>query len=225
MRNETMKKTNALIVISAILLLALAIISVGYAAWQSFGMNSMFIRGSQLIPQGLPSRPENGLPPSDQQQPPDSGGFPMTPPSDLQGRIPQDGQTRFPGGFGGPRGGFGLLRWLGLGIYSLALILAIVSAVFLLRVKRWAAILAIILAGALLISTLLSLFGRSSTIGLILGVVRVLLGIGVIVLLLLPKSRAIWNHHQVEAVDDDDDDEDEDDDDKDDELLVSQTSG
>lgn len=217
-----MKKNNALIVIAAVLLIALAVISAGFAAWQSFGMNPGILGGNPTFPPGSTTRPEGGLQPFNRGQPQDQGGSPMTPPSDSEGRVPQGGQ--FPGGFGGMRGGFALLRWAGLGLYGLALILAIVTAVFLLQGKKWAAILAILLAGILLIASILSIFGRNSTIGLILGVVRVLLAIAVIVLLLHPKSRAVWNQPKVEAVDDDDDD-DEDEDDKDDEHVVSQAAG
>lgn len=220
-----MKKTNALIVISAILLIALAIIATGFAAWQSFGLNPMVTRGNQVIPQGFPSQNENGLQTLGKRQPLDQSGSPMTPPSDLQGRMPQGRQAGSLGGFGGARGGFVFLRWVGLSLYGLALILAIVTAIFLLRGKKWAAVLAIMLAAALLIASISSFFGLSSTIGLIVGVVRVLLGIGVIVLLLLPKSRAIWNQPKVEEVEDDDDDDDDDDeyDDKKDNPGVSQT--
>jgi hypothetical protein len=182
----------------------------------------MGIRGSQATSQEFPSQPDDSLPNLGQRPPQDKNGSQMTPPSDLQGRMPQNGQTRLLGGFGGARGGFGLLRWVGLGLYGVVVILAIVTAVFLLQAKKWAAILAIILAGALTITGISSFFGLSSTIGLIVGIVRVVLGISIIVLLLLSQSRAIWDHPKVEVVDDDDEDDEDDDDDKKDEQEDSQ---
>ena len=106
---------------------------------------------------------------------------------------------------------FGILRYVGLGLSALGLVLAVVLAIFLLKGKKWAGILALVWAGIMLVVSAIGLFTSRMPLNTVARAVCILLAIAIFVLLLLKKSRAVWNapKQSVQENDDDDDDDDE----------------
>jgi len=210
------KKTNTLIIIAVIAMLLLAAISTGLSAYQSFGMSRGFSPGSGQFPDGLPE----GMP--DQKDYP-SGGDMSTPPS-FQGNPPDSSDQTTPfgregsgqrddmNGFldGRPGGAtFGVLRYIGLGLNALGLVLVVVLAIILLKGKKWAGILSLIWAGVMLLVSGYGLLTSRMLLTTVARIVCILLAIGIFVLLLLKKSRAIWCAPKPLAQEDDDDDDDD----------------
>ena len=112
---------------------------------------------------------------------------------------------------GGRPGGvvFGILRYIGMGLSALGLVLAVVLAIFLLKGKKWAGILALVWAGIMLVVSAIGLFTSRMPLNTVARAVCILLAIAIFVLLLLKKSRAVWNAPK-QLVQEDDDDEDDD---------------
>ncbi|MEN6554848.1 MAG: DUF308 domain-containing protein [Anaerolineaceae bacterium] len=201
------KKT--VLIIAGVCLLALALLSAGFAAYTTFRMN--FAGGAG--PMGaLPSNgsgngqltpPQGDFTPGEGQTPPE-GNFNR---DDFNGQRPDS--SGFPGGVPGRRG-FGVSRWLSLGAYVLTLLGAIAAAVGIFKARKWGVILGIIIAALLLISGVLGLFGAFGGLNLIIPIGKILLAAGVIILLLLPAARRIYAAPKAQEDDnEDDDDEDE----------------
>ena len=207
-------KTNILIVITVIAMLLLALISTGLSAYQSLGMARGFNPDSGQFSEGMPDQrnfPSDGnttTPPNFEGNPPDGSGQAM--PFGSQGNGWQGGADGF---LGGRPGGvaFGILRYIGMGLSALGLVLAVVLAIFLLKGKKWAGILALVWAGFMLVVNAFGLFTSRMLINTVAKAVCILLAIAIFVLLLLKKSRAVWNapKQSVQENDDDDDDDDE----------------
>ena len=207
------KKTNSLIVFAVIAMLLLALISTGLSAYQSLGMARGFNPGSGQFPEGMPDQrnfPSDGdmtTPPNFEGNPPDGSGQAMP---FGEGNWRQGGADGF---LGGRPGGvaFGILRFIGLGLSALGLVLAVVLAIFLLKGKKWAGFLALVWAGVMLVVSAFGLITSRMLINTVAKAVCILLAIAIFVLLLLKKSRAVWNapKQSVQENDDDDDDDDE----------------
>ena len=103
------------------------------------------------------------------------------------GTTPNFNRT-FTGGNGFTRL-FRILRPITIGLDVVLLILAGIASFGLFKGKRWALILAIVLAGLLILLTIPSMIRIFSAVVLIENLVRILLAVAVIVLLLLPVSR------------------------------------
>jgi len=207
------KKTNVTLLLAAIFLILLAVLSAGLAAYESFGLNRPFTPQSGERPSGTPGdMPQwEGNAPfgGDGQTAPGEGGTLLTPPADGQGRGQYGGPTGFTGGMPS-RGGFYLLRYANLAVVALGLVLSVLAAIFVLKGKKWAAILAVVWAGVMLVVNAFSLFMRAGTLSLAVRAVCLALSLAVIVLLLLKKSRAVWAAPRQPALVDDDDDDDDD---------------
>ena len=205
-------KTNILIVIAVIAMLLLALISTGLSAYQSLGMARGFNPGSGQLPEGMPDQrnfPSDGnttTPPNFEGNPPDGSGQAM--PFGGEGNWQQGGGNGFPGGRQGGMA-FGILRYVGLGLSALGLVLAVVLAIFLLKGKKWAGILALVWAGIMLVVSAIGLFTSRMPLNTVARAVCILLAIAIFVLLLLKKSRALWSTPK-QLADEDDDDDDED---------------
>ena len=207
-------KTNILIVIAVIAMLLLALISTGLSAYQSLGMARGFNPGSGQFPEGMPDQrnfPSDGdmtTPPNFEGNPPDGSGQAI--PFGSEGNGRQGGADGF---LGGRPGGvaFGILRFIGLGLSALGLVLAVVLAIFLLKGKKWAGILALVWAGIMLVVSAIGLFTSRMPLNTVARAVCILLAIAIFVLLLLKKSRALWNAPKQLVQEDDDDDDDDDD--------------
>lgn len=107
----------------------------------------------------------------------------------------------------GRTGGFNtLFRFLRIGtiaLYCGVLLLGILSAFGLWKQKKWAAILAIILASVVLLSSIPGLLRINSWIILGETVINILLSLAVIILLLLPASRKAYSPAPALDLDDD----------------------
>jgi len=205
-------KTNILIVIAVIAMLLLALISTGLSAYQSLGMARGFNPDSGQFPEGMPDQrnfPSDGnttTPPNFEGNPPDGSGQAM--PFGGEGNRQQGGGNGFPGGRQGGMA-FGILRYVGLGLSALGLVLAVVLAIFLLKGKKWAGILALVWAEVMLVVSAFGLITSRMLINTVAKAVCILLAIAIFVLLLLKKSRAVWNAPKQLADEDDDDDDEE----------------
>lgn len=204
-------KTSILIITAVIAMLLLALISTGLSAYQSLGMTRGFTPGNGQFPEGMPdlrdfpSGEGMATPPSFDGNPPDGSGQAM--PFGGDGNGQRDGAAGFPGGRQGVAG-FGILRYIGLGLNVLGLALAVVAAIFLLKGKKWAGILALVWAGIMLVVNVFGLFTSRGTLSTVARIVCILLALVIYVLLLLKKSRAIWSApRQLELEEDDDDDD------------------
>lgn len=207
------KKTNSLIVFAVIAMILLALISTSLSAYQSLGMARGFNPGSGQFPEGMPDQrnfPSDGdmtTPPNFEGNPPDGSGQAIPFGSEGNGR-----QVGADGFLGGRPGGvaFGILRFIGLGLSALGLVLAVVLAIFLLKGKKWAGILALVWAGIMLVVSAIGLFTSRMPLNTVARAVCILLAIAIFVLLLLKKSRALWSTPKQLADEDDDDDDDDD---------------
>lgn len=223
-----MKNKKTLLIIAGICLLVLALLCTTVAVINRLGLLRMTFPGGgdRFTPLGPGfmslEGSESGIPiPEDFQ--PGEGFDPqgtMTIPGGSE--IPEGG---FPGGIPMPEGGFpgggrfqggamtGNLRrgglvflWIGVALYGVALILALVAAIGIFKAKRWGAILGIILAAGLGIT---SAFGLVRILGWsmpAIAIVKILLAVTVITLLLLNPSRALWNVKKDDLDDLDDED-------------------
>jgi lysylphosphatidylglycerol synthetase-like protein (DUF2156 family) len=173
---ETTKRPTA-VTIAAIALLVLALFVAGLGIANQFGLLGRRGVGNRVFYNGQTRNrnfvPPNGLP---------SGGF-----SNNQGTTPDFIPNRT--GISGITRLFSFLGPVTIGLDITMLILAIVAAIGLFRSKRWAAILAIVLAMLLILLAIPGMLRIFSTVVFVENLVRMLLGVAVIVLLLLPASR------------------------------------
>jgi hypothetical protein len=215
------------LIIAGVCLLALALLSAGFAAYTAFGMK---LPGGAGPMGALPSNgsgdgqftpPQGEFKPGEGQTPPQGEFTPgegQTPPEGNFGRDDLNGQrpdgSSFPGGMTGRRG-FGLSRWLSLGGYALTLLGAVAAAIGIFRAKKWGVILGIIVAAGLLVSGVFSLFRTFGWLSVLIPILKILLAVAVIVLLVLPGARNAWATHEAADEEDDDDEIDDDDDEED----------
>lgn len=204
-------RKNPLLLAAAICLIVLAALCCGYAVATTLGVIRMMPSDAgsfQGTPQAFPGGSQDN---GGRQQ----GAMPQgTPPSGFEGGSRPDGSTwsgNASGGFGA-MGGFGTLRWVSVGLYGAALVLAVVAVVGILKEKKRGAILGVILAVVLTIVSAFGLFRLASGWSFALSLVEVLLGVAVIVLLLLPGARKAYAPKK-DLLDDGEDDEDDEDDD------------
>ena len=171
------------ITIAAVLVLVLLLLS---AVWPLVG-------GDQLLGLGGASRGGMG------------GGMPSqggTAPGNFQGGTPpsQNSQGQAPsttGGFQTGSTGFSvnqsglmkLTRILQYALYALEIIFGLIALGGLWTWKRWGIVMAIITSAIVLIATIPGMFRMFSAVSLIENILKVLLAIGVIVLVVLPKSK------------------------------------
>ena len=174
----------ALVTIAAILLLILSLLVAGFGMARQFGLYGIGFGRGQFVPGQLRDRnfnPQGGFP---------QGGFP-------QGGFPNDqnNQGTVPNFAPNQQMGIGiarifrLIRPVMIALNVILLVLAVVAAIGLFKSRRWAAILAIVLASLLLLTTIPGLLRFFSPVMLIENVVQMLLALAVIVLLLLPSAR------------------------------------
>lgn len=130
------------------------------------------------------SRPEGGQPPSDRTMP-EGGSFDP-------GSMP-DGSNSLPD-FQGNNTSMKLLqllRGIQMGAIILISLLGILSVVGILIGKPWGRILAIVAASLLIVASIPTLFQRMFGLMLVETIAKIVLGIAVVVLCLLSKSRQV----------------------------------
>jgi hypothetical protein len=79
-----------------------------------------------------------------------------------------------------------------VGLYGIVLVLAVVAVIFIIKGRKWAVILGIFLAIVLAGADLISLLDFSNWLSFAVSLVKVVLGVGVIILLLLPGARKVY---------------------------------
>jgi len=191
MKNIENKK-NPLLLAASICLILLAVISLSYTLVTSLGL-------IQIRSSSMPIRGEGNILPEDFERQPNQPfanrqGGERTPPEGFDGQRPQDGdfpQGNFPGNFN-DTGAFGGNRWLMVGLYGIVLVLAVVAVIFIIKGRKWAVILGIFLAIVLAGADLISLLDFSNWLSFAVSLVKVVLGVGVIILLLLPGARKVY---------------------------------
>lgn len=186
-------KRPAILTIATVCLVLLVLISFGLALARNFGlMGTTFnpagfpdgstIHGQGIFPQGgflqSDNLPGDGVP---QQMP---GNF------DPNNSDTQSNPTTrtFQGRTGGTAGLFRILGFATTGLNIVALVLGLLAAIGLWKQKKWGAVLAIIVAVLILLT---SFSGLLRFFSLLFGeaLLKVLLALAVIVLLLLPAAR------------------------------------
>ena len=196
-------KTNGplMIKVAAVCLIALILVSAVWSLATSFGL--VRIGGAFGSAQILGGRP--------------NGGFP-------QGNFRNDGNTQPPGNFQPPenfrngagpnfagRTGFSNIfratRVAGIGLNVAALLLGTVAVIGLFKHTKWGVVLAIILAVLLGLSSLFGVFRIMLPLVLIQSIVKLVLAIAVVVLLLLPATRKVYQPAALVEADDDDDED------------------
>ena len=230
------KKLNPILLIAAICLVTLAVLSlIVELAYPRSAMMAL----TALSRPGLNS--QQFTPPTGQGGTFNNGGPGMggggtffgTPEAGRQGQFNQNGQTGINPNRQFGNNGLSAFSWLlpaGLGLFVL---LAIISAIFLVLKKKWAGILALVLAFLTLIVNALAIYSqfglaRFMRLGnqgnLAFTIIETVLAVAVIVLLLLPKSRALWAVNASKSISskEDDDDFDDDDDDSDEAIHPHQ---
>lgn len=210
-----MKNKKTLLIIAGICLLFLALLCTTIAVINRFGLLRMTLLGGsdRLTPMGQgfisPDGSEPGFEVPEGFQP--GEGFDSQGSIIIQegGEMPEGG---FPGGITMPEGGFPgggrfqggtitgnlgrggfFLGWIGVALYGVALIFAVVAAIGIFKCKKWGAILGIIVAVGLGIASAFGLIRFMGWSTLAIAIVKVLLAVAVITLLLLKPSRALWN--------------------------------
>jgi hypothetical protein len=170
-------KRPPVVTIAAIVLIVLAVFVAGLGIANQFGLlGRAGFGGRTFFNNQLRNRnfvPPNGFP---------SGGF-----TNNQGTTPNFTPNRT--GITGITRLFSFLGPVTIGLDIALLILAIVAGIGLFKSKRWAAILAIVLAVLLILLAIPGMLRIFSAVVLVENLVRILLGVAVIVLLLLPASR------------------------------------
>jgi hypothetical protein len=182
-------KRPTVVTIAAILLIVLSLFVAGLGIASQFGLLGRGFGAQQFIVRNGQNRNLN-IP----------GGVP-------QGRFPQGGfpQGGFPNDQNNPGStqNFTPNRQVGTGIFRLfrliqpvtialdiiLLVLSIIAAIGLFKTKRWAAILAIVLAGLVILLSLPGFIRIFAPIILVENLLRILMAAAVIVLLLLPSAR------------------------------------
>ena len=209
-----MKNNKTLLIIAAICLLVLAVLSTTFSVINRLGLLRMGlpVNSDRLtsLGQGFMNQDDSGSGitiPDDLQQgqggdtqgdstiPPDGNTPQFINPSsgDFNGVRPDRGA--FPGS--GFRGGMtrsgSLLGWIGTVLYGIGLIIAILAAIGILKVKKWGVILGIIVAVVLGVAGAFGLFPFIGWLTLVIAIVKVMLAIAVITLLMVKPSRELWN--------------------------------
>jgi hypothetical protein len=173
-------KRPLLLTIAAACLVVLVLFSAGLSLGRSFGVLGAGPGTRSFTSRGGNRNFQPGNPPS--------GNFPRG--NFPQGNFPQGGQTfQRSSSFSGL---FQVIRWLGVSLNAIVLVLGILAAVGIWLQKKWGAILAIVLAALLLLSNLVGLFRFFSLLTFAEALLKVLLAAAVIVLLLLPVSRRAY---------------------------------
>jgi hypothetical protein len=199
-------KHPVVLTIAMICLIVLVLFSSGLALARNFGILGMgqgvvgFTGGRQVIIGGQGNFPSGGF---NRQQP---GDLPGNGTGQLPGNFDPNNPTipdnsnfqRIQGQAGDVPGIAGILRWVTAGLYIAALLLGLLAAFGLWKQKKWAAVLAIILATVLFMVSLAgftSLLRFFSLLVLGEGLLKVLLALAVIILLLLPAARQTYAPH------------------------------
>ncbi len=191
-------KRPTVVTVAAILILVLTVFVAGLGIANHYGLlgrgfsNRAFVAGQ--------FRSRNFAPPNGSTSNGQSNGF--------TGGQTGQGTNGFTGGFTGGgtnptfvpnRAGASSLGRLLRGLNTVTLVLdivlfglAIVAAVGLFKIKRWAAILSIVLAVLVILLTIPGMLRIFSSIVLIEDLLRIGLGVAVIVLLLLPSARKAY---------------------------------
>jgi hypothetical protein len=183
---KTITKRPTVVTIAAILLLVLSLFVAGLGIASQYGLLGQGFGGSQFVRNGQ-NRNFNS-----------QGGFP-------QGSFPQGGfsngqndQGTTPNFTPNRQAITGLarinriLRPVTLALDIILLVLSVVAAIGLFMSKRWGAILAIVLAGLVILLTIPGFLRLFSTVVLVEDLVRILMAVAVIVLLLLPSARKAY---------------------------------
>jgi len=187
-------KRPAILTIATVCLVLLVLISSGLALASNFGL-----MGTAFGPAGFPSGtimrgqgnfPQGGFQPGD-------GGVPQQMPGNFDPNNLPDGQTNpgtrnFQGNPGGTSGLFGILRYATTGLNIVALVLGLLAAIGLWKQKKWGAVLAIIVAVLILLTSFSGLLRFFSLLVFGEALLKVLLALAVIVLLLLPAARKAY---------------------------------
>jgi ABC-type glycerol-3-phosphate transport system permease component len=185
-------KRPAVITIAAILLVVLSLFVAGLGIASQYGLLGQGFGNRQFVAGQFQNRTFNS-----------QGGFP-------RGGVPQGG---FPqGGFPNDQNNSGEIpnftpnRQAGLGLVRLfrlirpvtilldviLLVLAVVAAFGLFKVKRWGAVLGIIISILLILLTIPGMLRIFSAVILFENLARIILAVAVIVLLLLPSARKAY---------------------------------
>lgn len=182
-------KRPAVITIGAILLLILSLMVTGLGLANQFGLFGRGFGSRQFVIGQTRNRnftPQNGFP---------QNGFPQNgSPNDQnnQGTTPNFTPNRFVGTGSGITRLFRLIQPIMIGLDILLLVLAVVAAIGLFKIKRWGAIMAIVIATLLILLSIPGMLRIFTPVILIENLVRILLAVAVIVLLLLPASRRAY---------------------------------
>jgi len=206
-----MKNKKTLLIIAGICLLVLALLCTTVAVINRFGLLRMTFPGGsdRLTPLGQGFMNQDGSEPG------------ITIPEDIQrgeGFDPSRGITMPEGGFpgggrfqsgtmtGNLRMGGSILGWIGVALYGVALILAVVAAIGIFKCKKWGAILGIMVAAGLGIASAFGLVRFMGWSTLAIAIIKLLLAVAVITLLLVKPSRELWNvkKDELDGLDDED---------------------
>jgi hypothetical protein len=171
----------AVVTIAAILLIILSLFVAGLGIASQYGLLGRGFGNQQFVPGQFRNRtftPQGGNP---------SNGFPNNQGTTDQGTTPNFTPNRqFGTGFTSI---LRLLQPVTLGLDILMLILAVVAAIGLFKIKRWGMILAIVISILLILLAIPGMLRIFSVVVLVENLVRILLAIAVVILLLLPSAR------------------------------------
>jgi hypothetical protein len=207
---DTMKnKKNPLLLATSICLILLAVISLVYALITNLGLVNILPKNigqmpamgegeDRFLPEKFPGQSEGQQSEGRPEQPFGDRQGDGTPPEDIgdrqriQGDNFQQGDSPQNFNKAGVFGGY-INRWLVIGAYAVALILAVLAVIFIRRGKKWGVILGISLSILLAGVALFSLINAINWwLTIIISLVKLLLGIAVIVLLLLPGAHKVY---------------------------------
>ncbi len=186
-------KGSKILTVASIGLILLVLIGAGWSLATNFGWVNAGFSGNPISG----GRMGSGLPRGSLED----GSF--QPPENFQGRGGNFSQA------GGLTGVFGVVRWLGTGLNLAGLLIGAVAVTGIHKRKKWGVVLAIVLASLIGLTSLFGLFRFAVTLSYAQSLIKVVLAVTVIVLLLLPSARKVYNPAS-ELVDDDDEDEDDD---------------
>jgi len=167
------------VTIAGILLIVLTLFVAGFGIARQYGVLRVGVGNRQFLPGQFQSRnfnPQGGFPSSGL---PFDQNNPGTVPNFAPNRQVGVGLTRL----------FSLIRPVLTGLNVILVVLGVVAAIGLFKIKRWGATLAIVLAVLLFLLAIPGLFRIFSVAILAESLVRMLLAIVVSVLLLLPSAR------------------------------------
>jgi uncharacterized membrane protein len=215
------KKSNPILRIGAICLVALAVVSlIGELAYPRSAMMILtaFTRPSSNPQQFIPTNGQGGNFNKGGTGTPSNRIRAGTPQAGMPGQLQSNGQygTNTNRQFGNRSSS--PFSWLFPAALGLFVLLTITISIFLVKKKKWAAVLAIALAFLTLIVNAFAIYAEFGIARFMsmqnqgnfaLTIIETILAIAVIVLLLLPKSRKLWavNLPKPIIVDEDDDDD------------------